>query len=148
MKAAGHELKGVSAVHDTGVRDLHLPLICIIDYRGFRVVAMSLLPIDGEKTIIYGSPNAGRTVFTTDDRFNQLVKKVRLLRGVLPPSPFSLFLLRFCAVRQSAELETPLCRGVRKTENLHPGGYRGSQRNGRALLSNRLCAPDAASDED
>lgn len=78
MKACGHDLKGLSAVHDTGIRDIHLPLICLIDYRGFRVVAMSLLPINGEKTIIYGSPNAGRTIFTTDERFNALVKKVRL----------------------------------------------------------------------
>jgi hypothetical protein len=76
MKACGHDLKGLSAVHDTGIRDIHLPLICIIDYRGFRVVAMSLLPINSEKTIIYGSPNAGRTVFASDERFNRLVKEV------------------------------------------------------------------------
>lgn len=76
MKACGHDLKGLSAVYDTGMRDIHLPLICIIDYRGFRVVAMSLLPICGDETIIYGSSNAGRAVCASDEKFNKLVKAV------------------------------------------------------------------------
>jgi hypothetical protein len=42
----------------------------VIDYRGYRVVAMSVLPISS-KTIIYGSADAGNTVFTTDADFNK-----------------------------------------------------------------------------
>jgi hypothetical protein len=42
----------------------------VIDYRGYRVVAMSLLPISKE-TIIYGSSDAGQTVHASDPGFNQ-----------------------------------------------------------------------------
>jgi len=60
-KAAGHELKGVMSFHNCFLKNFHLPLMAIIDYRGFRVVAMSLLPIkDGR--LIYGSDDCGKTV--------------------------------------------------------------------------------------
>lgn len=42
----------------------------VIDYRGYRVVAMSLLPI-AKDTIIYGSADAGETVHASDPAFNQ-----------------------------------------------------------------------------
>ena len=32
---------------------IHVPLMAVISYRGFRLTAMSVLPIDG-KTLIYG----------------------------------------------------------------------------------------------
>ena len=60
-KAAGHELKGVMSFHNCFLKNFHLPLMAIIDYRGFRVVAMALLPIrDGR--LIYGSDDCGKTV--------------------------------------------------------------------------------------
>lgn len=42
----------------------------VIDYRGYRVVAMSLLPISKE-TIVYGSADAGKTVHASDPVFNE-----------------------------------------------------------------------------
>jgi hypothetical protein len=41
----------------------------VIDYRGYRVVALSVLPISST-SIIYGSPDAGNTVHAFDDEFN------------------------------------------------------------------------------
>eukprot|EP01125_Pyxidicula_operculata_P011063 TRINITY_DN3612_c0_g1_i6.p1 TRINITY_DN3612_c0_g1~~TRINITY_DN3612_c0_g1_i6.p1 ORF type:complete len:233 (+),score=33.32 TRINITY_DN3612_c0_g1_i6:38-700(+) len=46
MKVGGHELKGMIAYQQAEVPELHLPLMALIDYRGFRVVAISMLPIN------------------------------------------------------------------------------------------------------
>jgi hypothetical protein len=35
---------------------------------------MSLLPIKGQKTLIYGSRDAGRTVVASDERFNEAMR--------------------------------------------------------------------------
>ena len=40
-----------------------LPLMVTVDFLGFRVVAMCLLPISSD-TIVYGSSDAGRTVIS------------------------------------------------------------------------------------
>ena len=45
-KAASHELRGLIHVHQCRVRDLHTPLMALIDYHGHRMIAMSLVPID------------------------------------------------------------------------------------------------------
>ena len=44
-KSPGHELKSQNAVCNLHPPGLHLPLFVCIDYRGFRISAMSLLPI-------------------------------------------------------------------------------------------------------
>ena len=53
-KAAGNELRGLISYFNTGISDLNVPLMALVDYRGFRLIAMSILPV-GEETIIYGS---------------------------------------------------------------------------------------------
>ena len=42
--------------------------------QGFRLICMSLLPIKGQKTLIYGSRDAGRTVVASDERFNEAMR--------------------------------------------------------------------------
>lgn len=39
-----------------------IPLIAMIDYRGYRLLAMSILPIDSQRTLRYGSEDGGKTV--------------------------------------------------------------------------------------
>ncbi|GAM20836.1 hypothetical protein SAMD00019534_040110 [Acytostelium subglobosum LB1] len=74
MKAAGHELKGLMSYYNARVEGLHHPLMTLIDYRGFRLVAMSLLPISGE-TIVYGSSDGGITVHSDNTSFNEKMEK-------------------------------------------------------------------------
>lgn len=50
-KEAGHALKASTAL--SNVDGVHLPLITLIDYKGFRLTAMALLPID-TRTLRYG----------------------------------------------------------------------------------------------
>lgn len=38
-KAAGHDLKGTIHYFNCGVKEIHLPLMTLIDYKGFRMVA-------------------------------------------------------------------------------------------------------------
>ena len=45
MKAAGHEFKSLLAIYNSHVPGLHFPLVALIDYLGFRIIASSLLPI-------------------------------------------------------------------------------------------------------
>lgn len=49
----------MTAVYNCHIDEITLPLMALIDYRGFRVVAMTLLPVKGADTLIYGSDNGG-----------------------------------------------------------------------------------------
>src|SRR5690554_6514123 len=74
MKAASHELKGLQHYYHSNVPGLHFPLMAYIDYRGWRLQALSLLPIDAN-TLCYGSSDGGRSVETSDPQLNRLMKE-------------------------------------------------------------------------
>jgi len=42
-----------------------MPMMAIIDYRGYRLVAMAYLPIQGARTLVYGSADGGETVINS-----------------------------------------------------------------------------------
>eukprot|EP01132_Coremiostelium_polycephalum_P000614 gene614-763_t len=71
MKSGGHELKSVMRYY--GCDGIHVPLMALLDYRGFRLVAMSILPITKD-TIIYGSQDAGVTVHDSRPEFNEYMR--------------------------------------------------------------------------
>ncbi|EFA81515.1 hypothetical protein PPL_05504 [Heterostelium album PN500] len=79
-KAAGNELRGLSFFfqnimdHDCADR-INVPLMCIIDYYGYRLVAISLLPIT-KKTLIYGSCDGGNTVHDDVPEVNEIMERV------------------------------------------------------------------------
>jgi len=60
-KVAGHELKGLMGYWNCGIEQLNVPLMALVDFLGFRLIAMSILPID-RSTIVYGTDDCGRTV--------------------------------------------------------------------------------------
>lgn len=59
MKSGSLELKGLMRYY--GFKHIHVPLMAIIDFRGYRLLAESKLPI-GPETLQYGSADAGVTV--------------------------------------------------------------------------------------
>ena len=73
MKIANHELKSLDNLLSCKIEDLYFPLLAIIDYRGFRLVAISTLPIN-KSTIQYGSPDGGITVYNENSRFADKIK--------------------------------------------------------------------------
>ena len=44
MKVAGHELKSLEQLMGMQVEGLYFPLLCIVDYKGYRLVAESTIP--------------------------------------------------------------------------------------------------------
>ena len=69
-KAAGHELQGLMAYFNHGSPDISLPLMALVDYLGFRLIAMILLPISSA-SIIYGTRDGGHTVQDLSPLFNR-----------------------------------------------------------------------------
>ena len=68
MKAASHELKGNLNIYhkseESGLQ-LSLPLIALFDYRGYRLLASSIIPITKD-TLKLGSSDAGVTFHHED----------------------------------------------------------------------------------
>jgi hypothetical protein len=60
-KAAGHERKGLHSILQCAVDGISAPLMTLVDFRGYRLSAQSVITI-GPDTLIYGSCNAGLTI--------------------------------------------------------------------------------------
>lgn len=59
------------------VKGLYFPLVCLLEYRGFRVIANSVLPIK-DTTLKYGSKDAGKSVLKVDKKLNKKMKKAAM----------------------------------------------------------------------
>jgi len=65
IKIAGHELKSLNCIFDCKHERVFPPLMVVIDYRGYRVVAGLILPLkmeNGKGRMIMGSADAGKTI--------------------------------------------------------------------------------------
>lgn len=79
MKATQHEIKGLSAyikysLNSRFPNTLHFPIMTVIDYKGYRLSATSILPV-GSDTLIYGSADGGKTVYNRYKEMSALMKK-------------------------------------------------------------------------
>ena len=83
MAAGNHELLGLSAYYRVistmkGL-GLHVPLACLIDYRGFRLWAVSRLPVvhGGEQsTLILGSSDGGQRIVNLDPNVSVHMQRI------------------------------------------------------------------------
>mmetsp|Transcript_22531 Transcript_22531/g.32926 ORF Transcript_22531/g.32926 Transcript_22531/m.32926 type:complete len:1011 (+) Transcript_22531:60-3092(+) len=73
-KAAGHDLKGSIHYYNAGVRELHLPLMALIDYKGFRMTAQAFLPL-GNNSLVYGSADGGRVIHKSHPGVNSAMER-------------------------------------------------------------------------
>ncbi|XP_028396427.1 clustered mitochondria protein homolog [Dendronephthya gigantea] len=82
--AAGADLKGVSSYNRVDIEGLYTLGTVVIDYRGYRVIAQSIIPgilqRDQENSVIYGSIDAGKTVTSNPEFLKLLGKAARVLR--------------------------------------------------------------------
>eukprot|EP00904_Undaria_pinnatifida_P002276 jgi/Undpi1/12049/HiC_scaffold_4.g01748.m1 len=80
-KGAGHDLRGATHYLGTRIRGLHYALQCLIDFKGFRMTAQALLPVDST-TLRYGTADGARSVHNDDaqlaDCLRQAGKKLNL----------------------------------------------------------------------
>ncbi|PRP80831.1 hypothetical protein PROFUN_11246 [Planoprotostelium fungivorum] len=74
-KAAKNEMRGLEAHSSTYIEGLFYPMMALVDYLGFRVVAMPVLPID-KTTLRYGSDDGGETVHDEDEELREKMRTV------------------------------------------------------------------------
>ena len=73
------------AIFDCRVEDLYVPLMSLINYRGYSLIAQSWLPI-GSQTIVYGTSDGGENIYATNDAFNAKMKAVGQQVNIKPHS--------------------------------------------------------------
>jgi hypothetical protein len=81
MKAAKHDLRGVLSLTNLSIPELRSALVALIDYRGFRLIAQSLLPIN-KHTLQYGSDDGGKT-FVNNPKLAGMMKVFVLILNLL-----------------------------------------------------------------
>eukprot|EP01091_Cochliopodium_minus_P007159 TRINITY_DN17083_c0_g1_i1.p1 TRINITY_DN17083_c0_g1~~TRINITY_DN17083_c0_g1_i1.p1 ORF type:complete len:687 (-),score=160.04 TRINITY_DN17083_c0_g1_i1:2014-4074(-) len=76
IKVAGRELNSLKAlfkyIQKTNT-NLMVPLMVTIQYKGYRLIASSLLPLSG-KSLVYGSADGGKTVHKSDIEMNKVME--------------------------------------------------------------------------
>ncbi|KAF2070369.1 hypothetical protein CYY_008312 [Polysphondylium violaceum] len=78
QKSAGHEIKGLNHFMELSNGTIRFPLMATIDYRGYRILAISSLPIS-KQTIVYGSCDGGQTVHDSDTLINNEMERMAKL---------------------------------------------------------------------
>lgn len=75
---ANNDLRGVVAFNEADVRGIHTLASSIIDYRGYRVIAQSIIPgilqNDQGSKHVYGSIDEGKS-FVWDEKYHNLMKE-------------------------------------------------------------------------
>jgi len=80
-KVAAHELIGLQSYFHCNIPELCVPMMALVDYRGFRISAVSKVPIDSS-TIIYGSDDRGKNVHASNPVFNEKMKLAASIIGL------------------------------------------------------------------
>ena len=83
QKAAGHELAGLKAYYNCTIDGLNTPFMLLMDYRGYRLIATTKLPLSGA-SLIYGSADGGITVHKDDNVLNEMMKKAAEKLNIKP----------------------------------------------------------------
>eukprot|EP00698_Gefionella_okellyi_P014694 TRINITY_DN4082_c0_g1_i1.p1 TRINITY_DN4082_c0_g1~~TRINITY_DN4082_c0_g1_i1.p1 ORF type:complete len:1070 (-),score=233.51 TRINITY_DN4082_c0_g1_i1:497-3301(-) len=66
------------------INNLHVPLSCVLTYLGYRVMVMSVLPVNGSATLISGSTDAGSTVLDSSDQFRAIAAEAGRILNAKP----------------------------------------------------------------
>ncbi|XP_047980101.1 clustered mitochondria protein-like isoform X1 [Salvia hispanica] len=81
--SANNDLKGTKAFQEANVPGLYSLAMAIIDYRGHRVVAQSVLPgiLQGDKSdsLLYGSVDNGKTICWSEDFHTKVLEASKRL---------------------------------------------------------------------
>ncbi|XP_060085603.1 clustered mitochondria protein homolog [Ylistrum balloti] len=85
--APGNDLQGVKAYFNLDHEGLYTLGTVIIDYRGYRITAQSIIPgileREQEQSVVYGSIDFGKTV-VTNDKYQEILKKTASLLKIRP----------------------------------------------------------------
>jgi len=122
--------------------------MALVNYRGWRLVASSVLPIDAT-TIVYGSPDSCQTVYADDPALNQIMKEAASYLNIKVEDNFRCFLvlasMLILFLRQGHEISS---RENGKRVFIHaPGdveGHRGKDGRYYLLDTHRVMPPTIA----
>ena len=86
-KAAGHEFRGAASVfrvqnsagYPAELRQVHVPLVCLVDCRGMRCVASCMLPL---QKLQYGSKDAMVTAHADNPSLNASIAEIAARLGL------------------------------------------------------------------
>ncbi|KAK3589135.1 hypothetical protein CHS0354_017102 [Potamilus streckersoni] len=85
--APGNDLQGVKAYFGIDPEGLYTLGTVVIDYRGYRVTAQSIIPgileREQEQSVVYGSIDFGKTV-VTNDKYKELLQKTASQLKICP----------------------------------------------------------------
>jgi hypothetical protein len=70
-----HEIKGLQALIECNIPNLHFPLQINVDYLGRRLSASTLLPI-GSDTLIYGSADGGKSIVESSAEMKSIMRSI------------------------------------------------------------------------
>ena len=74
-----NDLQGVKALNVLDIDGLHTLGTVVVDYKGFRVTAQSIIPgildKDQEQSVVHGSTDFGKTC-ASNEKYNELLEKV------------------------------------------------------------------------
>lgn len=74
-----NDLQGVKALNVLDIDGMHTLGTVVIDYKGFRVTAQSIIPgildKDQEQSVVHGSTDFGKTC-ATNEKYNEILEKV------------------------------------------------------------------------
>eukprot|EP00727_Mastigamoeba_balamuthi_P002391 m51a1_g12149 hypothetical protein (856) ;mRNA; f:1295-4715 len=86
-KCAGHELKSLIQLYNVQFSsrlDFYLPLLALVDYRGHRIIAETIIPINGRSTLAMGSADGGANVLQVPPHALGSVEKVASAFNLMP----------------------------------------------------------------
>ncbi|KAK6191420.1 hypothetical protein SNE40_003114 [Patella caerulea] len=85
--APGNDLQGVRAYFSSDQEGLYTLGTVVVDYRGYRVTAQSIIPgileREQEQSVVYGSVDFGKTVVTSD-KYRELLSKTATQLKIRP----------------------------------------------------------------
>jgi hypothetical protein len=74
-KVAGLEMSAVASCFRCGIKGIHYPLTALLDYKGYRLIASSLLSLE-KGSLVYGTEDACETVKNTRPDLSVLVEQL------------------------------------------------------------------------
>ncbi|XP_070572300.1 clustered mitochondria protein homolog [Ptychodera flava] len=110
------DLQGVKAYNNIDIEGLYTLGTVVIDYRGYRVTAQSIIPgileREQEESVIYGSIDFGKTV-ATDEKFVELLQKSAQQLKILPHKVLN-------EKNEEVELYSSIeCKGIKGNDKRH-----------------------------
>jgi hypothetical protein len=112
IKSAGHDLNGLTLYYQCNIPGLYVPLMCAVDYKGYRVLCLSVLNINAD-TLCYGSSDGGRTIRADNEALNQKMKTAASILNLAEHSVGSEKVAR--TVHSACDLEGHVIEGGKRS---------------------------------